>query len=401
MKRIVILLLCIAGSAWAQTDINVVGIGARAAGMGYAFTALADDATGINWNPAGLSQLFQPEISAGGLTNYRVYSYKWDKSRLDENGYRLADFTVSENPKFNPNFLCLVWPFSANIGTESIHFAPAISYRSLYAMNRKWVNKTTWENTTGYELDRKRTWDQSGGVYAISPALGVQLMPQLAMGLTFNTLSGSYRSDFENEENGQVVGTSFYEERGYSGSNLEFGLLGNPIPNSNVLSVGLKYSFAYDVSYDVNDNDDTTYGYSEQFPAYLALGIALRPNDRFTISFDNHRQNWSKIDSSYRDVSSYHLGLEFINADDVSTGAYRIGYYSTPYREKDEAGNPISGSALTFGMGSATSVRSFDIALQYETLEWVNEYLNGKRIDASRTGWSLMVNYILYIRTSH
>ncbi|OQX27222.1 MAG: hypothetical protein BWK80_06375, partial [Desulfobacteraceae bacterium IS3] len=45
---------------------NPVGSGARALGMGGAFIATADDATAASWNPGGLVQLKQPEVSAAG-----------------------------------------------------------------------------------------------------------------------------------------------------------------------------------------------------------------------------------------------------------------------------------------------------------------------------------------------
>ena len=41
-----------------------IGVGARAAAMGEAFTALASDGTSLYWNPAGLAQLKTKEISA-------------------------------------------------------------------------------------------------------------------------------------------------------------------------------------------------------------------------------------------------------------------------------------------------------------------------------------------------
>lgn len=41
-----------------------IGVGARASAMGEAFTALASDATSLYWNPAGLSELKEKELSA-------------------------------------------------------------------------------------------------------------------------------------------------------------------------------------------------------------------------------------------------------------------------------------------------------------------------------------------------
>ncbi len=43
---------------------GVLGVGARAMGMGGAFVGIADDATAIQWNPAGLVQLPRMELSA-------------------------------------------------------------------------------------------------------------------------------------------------------------------------------------------------------------------------------------------------------------------------------------------------------------------------------------------------
>lgn len=45
---------------------GVTGIGARALGMGGAFCTIADDTNAIYYNPAGLIQVFQPEVSGMG-----------------------------------------------------------------------------------------------------------------------------------------------------------------------------------------------------------------------------------------------------------------------------------------------------------------------------------------------
>lgn len=62
-----VLLVCAAQSGWAAETAAFldIGVGARAAGMGGAYTALADDANAVYWNPAGLARLEKREASTG------------------------------------------------------------------------------------------------------------------------------------------------------------------------------------------------------------------------------------------------------------------------------------------------------------------------------------------------
>lgn len=62
-------LLCCTAVSWqpAQASWNAAnflkfGVGARAMGMGNSFVAIADDATAVYWNPAGLSQLQENQV---------------------------------------------------------------------------------------------------------------------------------------------------------------------------------------------------------------------------------------------------------------------------------------------------------------------------------------------------
>src|SRR5262245_41323537 len=73
MKRAWLALLLIFGAAAAQAKGKAgtsgaaflkIAAGARAAALGGAYTALADDASSILWNPAGMAKLEKAEVTA-------------------------------------------------------------------------------------------------------------------------------------------------------------------------------------------------------------------------------------------------------------------------------------------------------------------------------------------------
>jgi len=72
MALTLIVSITMAGKAYCALDSKVgttsasflkIGIGARAAGMGEAFGAVADDVTAMYWNPAGVAQIEQTEAT--------------------------------------------------------------------------------------------------------------------------------------------------------------------------------------------------------------------------------------------------------------------------------------------------------------------------------------------------
>ncbi len=65
----IVLVSCPAGTAWALSKVGTTAapflticVGSRAQGMGGAFVGLADDATALYWNPAGISRLDRSQI---------------------------------------------------------------------------------------------------------------------------------------------------------------------------------------------------------------------------------------------------------------------------------------------------------------------------------------------------
>jgi hypothetical protein len=88
---LILAILAWPGTAAAQSDFDSVGT--RAQGMGGAFVAMADDASGVWWNPAGVATV---GIFDGVLENGRV-SVDADGDELagDRGAWRAAPFSVS------------------------------------------------------------------------------------------------------------------------------------------------------------------------------------------------------------------------------------------------------------------------------------------------------------------
>jgi long-chain fatty acid transport protein len=91
--------------AYEEYAFRLVTPGARAVGLGKTFTGLADDATAALTNPAGLSNLLEPELSieliGSQISNERVTEIARDGSLGTA---RFGQFVTS------PSFVSVIWP---------------------------------------------------------------------------------------------------------------------------------------------------------------------------------------------------------------------------------------------------------------------------------------------------
>ena len=174
-----------------------VGSGARALGMS-AFTAVADDATAASWNPAGLIQLERPEIS--GVFSYLSRSEDFVSADLG------LDVSPSDMTSSDLNYLSGVLPFRL----FKTNFVASVNLQQVYSFDRQldftYTSRsrdvtterlpmgigltTSVDSETASEI----AFTQSGSIYAITPALAVQITPRLSVGgaVNFyrNSLSG-------------------------------------------------------------------------------------------------------------------------------------------------------------------------------------------------------------------
>jgi len=140
-KTILILLMLIISMGLAQQSFAVseaavlflmIAPGARAAGMGEAFVAVADDATAVFWNPAGLAYQYGREVTImhtpwlPGLASdmfYDFLAYKMDIEGVGTIGFGLVYINLGEQQGMdefgNPTdrFLSNEFAMSASYGT--------------------------------------------------------------------------------------------------------------------------------------------------------------------------------------------------------------------------------------------------------------------------------------------
>jgi len=92
-------------------DFMMIGSGVKALGMGGAFVALADDGSAIYWNPAGLSQIRESEISAmhaflyNGLASYDHITFVQPLPNQVSIGFNWTRLSVSDIPYFDERYL--------------------------------------------------------------------------------------------------------------------------------------------------------------------------------------------------------------------------------------------------------------------------------------------------------
>jgi len=207
-----------------RSSPNPVGSGARALGMGGAFIAIADDATAASWNPAGLIILKRPEISC-------VISHDHGERTYDTSAVSGAIDDFSSD-RFRLNYLSLAVPFS--LFSRLMVFS--LNHQHLYAFSYEEQSQWTVYDEGVLDLDYSLHEKQHGSLAPLSPALAIQVIPSLSLGITANIWSNKlFTNCWENIStiNGEGMALGYprrssgqlYERYEFSGFNLHCGFL--------------------------------------------------------------------------------------------------------------------------------------------------------------------------------
>jgi long-subunit fatty acid transport protein len=327
--------------------------------MGYAFTGLADDATAISWNSAGLTQLQQMEASVVGRFGFGSASYDYPS------GIGIDQWDVETQSNFQFNFASFIVPFSA--GARNI--VAGVAYRNVYDFSQYYKEMVSGDaafNLLGYE---EYISDDIGGVNAISPALAVQVTDIFSVGGAANILMGSY--EFKESYDG------FEEDPvslDFSGVSFDIGALVQPSP---MFSIGANFNLPHSLTWKMEGSE-----LDMKIPFFWSLGAAFRATDVLTILFDYRNRSWSNTEAEvegenieeffgFQDANSFHVGLEYLASAGDSFVPIRIGYNTVPQLLTDYYEESITAHNFTAGVGLILGKVILDAAFEFQRLSYV------------------------------
>jgi long-chain fatty acid transport protein len=385
-----------------QREYDLLGKGARAAGMAYAFTAIADDATAITWNPGGIVQIKKPELAFANSLTFTKYQHEF----MDYN-YR---------PIYTVDYLGFVYPLK--IKKKDLVFGASYQNRMNY--------KYSYENLpsqNGRDNGKKTLTVNSislCGAYSLNRfvGIGVSFNRWFSLGNKAHDSSLYYTKVLYNDSTypDEMV-YDYTEQYNYSGNNFTMGIL----VDFSSLHFPLRFAVRYDsrfalkdifdytsdwkhVHYDKNDttwSDHANGTRSWDFPAMLTGGLSYRFGDYLTVSGDiefklykNNLESWDyrykyirstdgidtiltdteyHIDSTFQHEKSilnqYRIGLEYILHPSFALIPVRAGWKINPtslntYDKNGTAVKLVLAHSINLGTGLALKHIALDLAYE-------------------------------------
>lgn len=395
------------------SGFQVMTQGARAMGMGLAFTAVADDASAVFYNPAGLGWQEHAEITVGSGILSRLTG--------DFQGTNPYPGPVTEHEQ-KQNFLLPT--LYANIPLQKcVNFGLGIY--APYGLGLRWQNAEVFTGAAGTSPVSPGSFSgrfisQNAVIQTINfnPAVSVRFLPELsfAVGLdiVYSKIMLESNQDAVNPFTNSVVdvahvkiNSNLFDNHGFG---FNTGVMWKP---SDMFSFGIGYRSKVIMDYAATATFKQRPTGSAAFdalvatqlppgnqpvtttitlPASLNIGLAVHPMEALTISAQADWTQWSSFQTldivftnlpgaglsrvnAWHDAWAYRGGVEYKVTKEV---AVRAGYYydKTPQPSTD-VGPILADSdrnAYTFGFGYNTEKWGVDIG---------DVYLKFKKRDAT------------------
>jgi long-chain fatty acid transport protein len=343
---------------------NFAPPGARSLAMGASFIGLADDATASESNPAGLTILTKPELSA----HFRYTEYE-NQAPNTVTGEGFGSFTTRLG---SPSFFSVVYPWQR--AAASVYYQRAADYRA----------RSSFDDllpSFDYNLDQVELLFRTENI-GVSGAF--KLGDKISVGASIR----GTRVRLDSTQSVNIGGDP--AEIGYLNLFRDIGTLneskfkatfnaGILVSPSSKFSLGGVYKKGerFDFTQTISVSLETPFGdvsESERQAVSIAVpdvyggGIAVRPNDRLTLVADVVRIEYADADpgpnalnyyqrfgeggrEALKDATEFHTGLEYTFAQGNDwIFSVRGGYYFDPDHD-GLAGIDSDQNHATFGGG--------------------------------------------------
>ncbi len=377
----------------ARASFTIRGAGARAAGMGGAFTAVADDATAASFNPAGLAQLRVPEFSfvCSGeriSDHYRNFISSGESPPLS-----LSDSSSS----FRRNgfgFLSATLPFEF----ANKHWAVQLSRQRVvnfdYDALTKFFGDTRDDGIRFVSIQQQSL--QNGSIDIISASLAVELTERMLFGVTFNKWAGDWTFTSRNARAAisDPSSASYFIYRQTSrlnATNLDLGLLLR-YPR---FRIGIRYRDTFTADYNFEGTTESNLplsitglpAFSSRlgWPQTINVGVTVSFSERWITALDWGRTDWRELrfdsgggvfvsffdllerDRTRSEVSQdWRIGSEFLFFAGKTVIPLRIGLSREPQPARDVVtGERIVRTGISAGVGIKRGSFAADLTLSH------------------------------------
>lgn len=365
---ILLIIVIVLSSTGSAQDWNITGAGARAEGFGGAFIGIADDATAIVWNPAGLGQLERAEVSAVGR-------YITETSNSESTSPTKPYKVSIVQSHYNFNFASLAVPFKA--GSTNIVLAVAYQTQLDFYAKETDINKNQTERT--------------GAASTVTPGIAFRLGSMFMLGAATNIWMGSFDYSTTYAAGGtDKLSPSFSGLNFGVGALLDFGGMASPIPLKLGASVKTPFTLKADIDYTFSGVAGKA-NLEGEMPLMVGIGASYQIGQSLTLAADyemrQYKDKKSKVtvsgisssellSASNEDLNQFRVGAEYLIVMGGGVIPLRAGFRTVPtvlanyvwnrdslnYYPSDQ----VKGTAYSAGTGFISNSFALDFAYSHE-----------------------------------
>ncbi len=360
-------------------------------GLGGAFIAVADDATAVSFNPAGLAQLLKPEVSFVGRGLSKRLSFQDFETTSKGRQLAVSD-SLNSQTRFDPLFLSGTIPIRIKGHSLVLQLAAQRQFALAEASAR---DLTESDTNGGAPALLKQRIDQSGQIDVYSFSMAYEVSARILVGASYNQWRG--RWDL-NSNSSKTLGTAttfvnYGQTNTLDGQNFNLGLIWRwPTWSFGLVRrTPFHADYAFGSTVDTNATGATFKGsphanYGLHWPASTGFGYAWRPRERWLVTADLQHTLWSDarymtpvaalnnlsffdLDRANRtpNVTSFHMGTEYLL---LTKGGSVVPLRFGLSREPQPVVDRVTGDQrvilnLAVGTGIKRGNTTLDIAYRY------------------------------------